>query len=123
MDGMLRVLDRSNEQKAALKSLLDAQQDPASPEYHKWLTPEEWRQSAVEAGAGFELTGQRANAQALRSVTRSTIALRARWAGDSGKLWIIWRAFSVNVCARWYARAMDPLLSSIWRIRMKGTCS
>jgi hypothetical protein len=42
MDRMLLVLKRSSEQQAALKSLLDEQQDKSSANYHKWLTPEEF---------------------------------------------------------------------------------
>jgi subtilase family serine protease len=37
---MLLVLKRSDEQESALKGLIDNQQDKASPNYHKWLTPE-----------------------------------------------------------------------------------
>jgi hypothetical protein len=37
---MLLVLKRSAAQEAALRRLLDEQQDQASPNYHKWLTPE-----------------------------------------------------------------------------------
>jgi hypothetical protein len=39
---MLLVLKRSPQQQAALQTLLAAQQDPHSPNYHKWLTPEEF---------------------------------------------------------------------------------
>src|ERR1700756_1669481 len=39
---MLLVLKRSKEQEAALQTLLAAQQDPHSPNYHKWLTPDEF---------------------------------------------------------------------------------
>ncbi|MGH9512137.1 MAG: protease pro-enzyme activation domain-containing protein [Terriglobales bacterium] len=42
MNRMLLVLKRSAEQETALRSLLDNQQDKASPNYHKWLTPEEF---------------------------------------------------------------------------------
>lgn len=42
MDRMLLVLKRSPEQDADLKNLLEAQQNPASPAYHKWLSPEEF---------------------------------------------------------------------------------
>ncbi len=42
MDRMLLVLKRSPEQETALARLLDDQQDKASPNYHKWLTPEEF---------------------------------------------------------------------------------
>src|SRR5579864_8768062 len=42
MDRMLLVLKRSPEQEWALRKMLDDQQDKASPNYHKWLTPEQY---------------------------------------------------------------------------------
>jgi subtilase family serine protease len=39
---MLLVLKRSPEQDSALQALLASQQDPNSPNYHKWLTPEDF---------------------------------------------------------------------------------
>jgi hypothetical protein len=39
---MLLVLKRSPEQEFALRKLLDDQQDKKSPNYHKWLTPEQF---------------------------------------------------------------------------------
>src|SRR5213080_5009933 len=42
MQRMLLVLKRSDEQESALRKLLDDQQDKASPNYHKWLTPEQY---------------------------------------------------------------------------------
>ena len=39
---MLLVLKRSPEQEHGLRTLLDDQQDKASPHYHKWLTPDEF---------------------------------------------------------------------------------
>ena len=44
MKRMLLVLRRSPDQEAALKKLLDDQQDRASPNYHKWLSPEQFGQ-------------------------------------------------------------------------------
>jgi subtilase family serine protease len=44
MDRMLLVLKRSPEREAALRQLLEAQQDKSSPNFHKWLTPEEFGQ-------------------------------------------------------------------------------
>ncbi|MGO9088061.1 MAG: Ig-like domain repeat protein [Candidatus Sulfotelmatobacter sp.] len=41
MERMLLVLKRSPEQEFVLRTLLDDQQDKASPNYHKWLTPEQ----------------------------------------------------------------------------------
>ncbi len=42
MERMLLVLKRSPEQQSGLHKLLDDQQDRASPDYHKWLTPEKF---------------------------------------------------------------------------------
>src|SRR5207249_2888174 len=42
MQRMLLVLKRGDEQESALRKLLDDQQDKASPNYHKWLTPEQF---------------------------------------------------------------------------------
>jgi hypothetical protein len=42
MERMLLVLKRSPEQQAELDQLLDEQQDASSPNYHKWLTPEQF---------------------------------------------------------------------------------
>lgn len=42
MQHMLLVLKRSPQQEAALDQLLAEQQDKKSPNYHKWLTPEEF---------------------------------------------------------------------------------
>jgi hypothetical protein len=44
MKRMLLVLKRSPDQETALRKLLDDQQDKASPNYHKWLSPEQFGQ-------------------------------------------------------------------------------
>jgi subtilase family serine protease len=44
MDHMLLVLTRSPQQEAALETLLAQQQDRTSPNYHKWLTPQQFGQ-------------------------------------------------------------------------------
>jgi hypothetical protein len=44
MQRMLLVLKRSAEQESTLRTLLDDQQSKASPNYHKWLTPEQYGQ-------------------------------------------------------------------------------
>ena len=42
LNRMLLVLNPSPQKQAALEGLLDAQQDPRSPFFHQWLTPEEF---------------------------------------------------------------------------------
>ena len=54
MDRMLLVLKRSPEQRAALRKLLDDQQDKLSSNYHKWLTPEQFGQQFGPADADMQ---------------------------------------------------------------------
>jgi hypothetical protein len=51
LDRMILVLEPSAAQQAELDSLVEAQHDPESPLYHKWLTPEEYG-SRFGASAG-----------------------------------------------------------------------
>jgi Pro-kumamolisin, activation domain/Bacterial Ig-like domain (group 3) len=44
MARMLLVLQRSPQQESALEQLLDEQQDQSSPNYHQWLTPQQFGQ-------------------------------------------------------------------------------
>jgi len=44
MNRMLLVLQRSPSQEVALEQLLDQQQDHSSPNYHQWLTPQQFGQ-------------------------------------------------------------------------------
>jgi hypothetical protein len=44
MARMLLVLQRSPQQESALEQLLDQQQDQSSPNYHRWLTPQQFGQ-------------------------------------------------------------------------------
>jgi hypothetical protein len=44
MNRMLLVLQRSPQQESALEQLLDQQQDHSSPNYHQWLTPQQFGQ-------------------------------------------------------------------------------
>jgi len=55
MDRMLLVLKRSPEQEIALRQLLDAQHDKSSPNYHKWLTPDEFGKRFGAADSDIEI--------------------------------------------------------------------
>ena len=44
LNRMLLVLSRSPEQAGNLQALLDQQQDRSSPQYHRWLTPQQFGQ-------------------------------------------------------------------------------
>jgi Pro-kumamolisin, activation domain len=44
LNRMLLVLQRSSEQEASLKAMLNQQQDKSTPNYHAWLTPAQFGQ-------------------------------------------------------------------------------
>ncbi|MGC1594912.1 MAG: protease pro-enzyme activation domain-containing protein, partial [Candidatus Acidiferrales bacterium] len=55
MNRMLLVLRRSPEQEAALEQLLDQQQDASSPNYHQWLTPQQFGQQFGPADQDIQI--------------------------------------------------------------------
>lgn len=66
MKRMLLILQRSPDQESALGQLLQQQQDNSSPNYHKWLTPEQFGaqfgpapQEYSRSRRGWNLTGFR----------------------------------------------------------------
>jgi subtilase family serine protease len=54
MTGMVLALKRSLEAQAQLEQLLAQQQDPTSPRYHQWLTPEQFGQQFGPSQARLE---------------------------------------------------------------------
>jgi uncharacterized protein (TIGR03437 family) len=74
MDQMIVVLARSPEQEQTLEKLLADQQDPASPDYHRWLTPS-------QVGERFGLSGQ--DIGSVRSWLESQ-GLHVGWVAPSG---------------------------------------
>ena len=51
MAHLLLQLRRPPEQETALEQFLDELQDPASPNFHKWLTPEQFGQELWRSAA------------------------------------------------------------------------
>ncbi|HEU0369307.1 MAG TPA: protease pro-enzyme activation domain-containing protein, partial [Candidatus Acidoferrum sp.] len=54
IDRILLLLKRSDQQEAALESLLESQQDKFSPNYHRWLTPEAFGQQFGPSDADMQ---------------------------------------------------------------------
>jgi len=54
MERMLMVLQHSAEQDAALRTLLNEQQTQGSPNFHKWLTPQQYGQQFGPADADIQ---------------------------------------------------------------------
>jgi uncharacterized protein (TIGR03437 family) len=81
MSGMTLYLGRSASQQADLRQLLEDQQNPASPLFHRWLTPEQFADRF-----GLSLNDSQATADWLKSqgFTVSRIARSRTWIAFSG---------------------------------------
>ncbi len=73
MPVMTVMLKASAEQQNTLRQLLAEQQDPASPKYHKWLTPEEYADRfGVNAADADQIAGWlRSEGFAVQEIARS----------------------------------------------------
>ena len=54
LGNVMLMLNPSHAQQAALEQLLQEQQDPASPNYHNWLTPEQYAERFGASAADIE---------------------------------------------------------------------
>lgn len=52
---MLLLLQRGSEQETALQSLLDKQQDKSSPDYHAWITPDQFGKQFGPAASDIQV--------------------------------------------------------------------
>jgi subtilase family serine protease len=81
-------------QQAALNTLLEQQQDPSSPNYHQWLTPEQFADRFAMTTAEFE------KATAWLQDQGFTIDDRApsrNWIAFTGSAGLMQRAFNVQI--------------------------
>ncbi len=97
--------------RAQMEKLLREQQDPASPEYHRWLTPEQFADrfgpapadvQAVEqwlSHAGFRVTGQSASILKVQGTI-----------GQAASLFAV--TFAGSPDGRFYANLQDPAIPS-----------
>ena len=66
MERMLLVLQRGADQEVSLRKLLDQQQDKSSPQFHKWLTPEQFGEQFGPADADIQAVTQWLTSQGFR---------------------------------------------------------
>jgi subtilase family serine protease len=118
MEGMQLVFQRTPEQESALETLLSQQLDPAAPNYHKWLTPEQY---AERFGISAEDMA-RAAAWLRQQGFGSVLASRSRaWINFNGSAAQVEAAFRTPIHQylvngkMHYANATDPSLPSAFR--------
>src|SRR5580658_5806590 len=88
------LIQPSAEQQSALKQLLAEQQDPSSPNYHKWLTPEQFGQRFGLSNADLAKITHWLRSQGF-SVAQ--IARGHDWVAFSGTVAQIQRAFHTEL--------------------------
>jgi hypothetical protein len=82
--GMTLLLKQSPEQQAEVQQLLARQQDPSSPDYHKWLTPEEY---ADRFGASQSDAAKLTSWLESEGFTVDAVARGRNWIQFSGTWW------------------------------------
>jgi subtilase family serine protease len=94
LNGMTIVFNRSAAQEADLKALIAAQQNPASPSYHQWLTPDQFAARFGMADSDLSAVESWLQQQgfAIDSVTRSRNAIH--FSGTSSQ---VEQAFSTEM--------------------------
>ncbi len=87
-------LSRSAAQEAALQKLLVEQQTPGSPEYHQWLTPEQFGEQFGASDADIATISQWLQSQGLQVVS---VARGKSWIAASGTAAQVELAFQTEI--------------------------
>jgi uncharacterized membrane protein len=124
MDRMILVLDSSDENNQALDALISAQQDPASPQYQKWLTPEQF---ADQFGVSQNDVDQVSAWLASHGFSIDEVPTGRRTIVFSGTAGMIEGAFDTQIRkyqvdgVTHYANASDPQIPEALAEVVKGT--
>jgi subtilase family serine protease len=111
MKRMMLVLQRSPEQQAALSKLMDEQQSKNSPNFHKWLTPDQFGKQFGPADADIQAVSDWLTRQGFQQIKvgagRTAIEFSGNVAQVRNALHIEIHRFDVNGEAR-QANVSDP---------------
>ncbi len=111
MERILLLLKRSDAQEAALRSLMEAQQDKSSPSYHQWLTPEEFGKRFGVSDADLQAVSSWLSGQGFRSVRVAAGRTVIEFSGSAGQVRQAFgtqiQKYSVNG-SLYIANATDP---------------
>jgi Pro-kumamolisin, activation domain/Bacterial Ig-like domain (group 3) len=86
MNRMLMVLQRSSEQQAALTKLMDEQLIRDSPNYHKWLTPQQFGAQFGPADADIQTVTDWLTQQGFRGIKVSNGRTTIEFSGTVGQV-------------------------------------
>lgn len=119
---MLLVLQRSAEQESALQALLASQQDKNSPNYHKWLTPDEFGKqfgvadADVQAVSGYLASrgiavGRVYSGHGALEVTATAEQMRSTFQTEIHKYAVAGKTFYANATAPKIPSALRSVVS------------
>jgi subtilase family serine protease len=127
MDHMLLVLKRSPEQEAALETLLAQQQDKTSPNYHKWLTPEQFGQQFGPSDQDIQTITSWLQSHGFQNVNVSNGRTTIDFSGTAGQ---VEEAFHTSIHKyvlaggeEHWANAGDPQIPSALNVVVAGVNS
>ena len=86
MHRMLLLLQREPDQEAALKTLVDQQQSSASPNYHQWLTPQQFGQQFGPADADIQTVTNWLQSHGFQVARVSTGRTLIEFSGTAGQV-------------------------------------
>ncbi len=111
MGRMLMVLQRSSEQESALRKLMDQQQTNPSPNFHQWLTPEQFGQQFGVADADIQSVTSWLSSHGFQVNQVSAGKMIIEFSGTAGQIRNAFHTeihkFVVNGEEHW-ANASDP---------------
>ncbi len=126
MERMLLVLQRSAEQETALRKLLDEQQVKSSPNYHMWLTPEQFGEQFGPADADIQAVTDWLRSQGLWVNKVATGRTVIEFSGTAGLvrqgLHTEIHKFAVNGKEHW-ANVSDPQIPAALKPVVAGFAS
>ncbi len=126
MERILLVLQRSAEQETALRKMLDEQQIKASPNFHMWLTPEQFGEQFGPADADLQAVTDWLTSQGFRVDRVAAGRTVIEFSGTAGTvrqaLHTEIHKFAVNGEDHW-ANSSDPQIPAALRTVVAGFAS
>src|SRR5579875_1467882 len=123
MNRMILVLNRSAEQEAALEKLLADQQDPSSPQYHQWLTPQQFGQQFGAADEDIQTITTWLQDQGFQVNRIANGKNLIEFSGTAGQVAAAFHTeihqYVVNGQSHW-ANSSDPAIPSALAAAVKG---
>jgi subtilase family serine protease len=123
MDRMLMVLQRSSDQQMALKAFMDEQHAKSSPNFHQWLTPEQFGQQFGVSDADIQTVTGWLQTHGFQVNNVATGKMLIEFSGTAGQIKEAFHTqihkYLVNGEAHW-ANASDPQIPAALAPVIKG---